>query len=119
MRIHNFLKAELKPEHIHGGVGLCPHATVFPGSEIDAPVRFVNYTILPPGAGFGLHEHGDDNELYVVLRGRGVYTQDGEEAAVEAGDIIMNAPRGTHAIRNTGAEEMALLVFEVQACAAN
>ena len=29
-------------------------------------------------------------------------------------DIIMNAVRGTHGIRNTGDTDMQLLVFEVQ-----
>jgi hypothetical protein len=38
-----------------------------------------------------------------------------EEAAAAAGDIIMNAVRGTHGIRNTGDTDMPLLVFEVDA----
>ena len=115
MKIHNFLKAELKGEVIHGGVGLCPHANIFPGEEIDAPVNFINYTIVPPGCSYGVHEHGNDNEFYVVLAGHGVYTQDGEETAVEAGDIIMNSPYSSHAIRNSGDTDMQLLVFEVTA----
>ena len=49
MKIHNYLKAPLKGEIIHGGEGLCPHATVFPGGEIDAPVQFINYTVIPNG----------------------------------------------------------------------
>jgi mannose-6-phosphate isomerase-like protein (cupin superfamily) len=115
MKIHNYLKAPLKGEIIHGGEGLCPHATIFPGGEIDAPVQFINYTVIPPGCSFGVHEHGNNNDFYVVMAGHGVYTQDGEEAAVEAGDIIMNAPFASHAIRNTGDTDMPLLVFEVDA----
>lgn len=112
MLIHNFLETPLKQESIHGGEGLCRHATIFRGDEIDAPIRFINYTILPPGATFGLHKHGSDNEFYVVLSGSGVYCQDGEEQPVHQGDIMMNALHGTHGIRNTGSGEMALLVFE-------
>ena len=114
MLIHNYLKASLTPERIHEGEGVCPHATIFPGSEIDAPVQFINYTIIPPGCSFGLHAHGSDNEFYVVLAGNGIYTQNGEEAVVEAGDIIMNAPYDVHGIRNTGNVDMPLLVFEVK-----
>ena len=115
MTIHNFLKAQLHAERIHDGEGLCPHSMVFSGDEIDAPVQFINYTIIPPGASFGLHEHGRDNEFYVVLSGSGIYSEDGKETAVEAGDIIMNALQGVHGIRNTGSEDMPLLVFEVSA----
>ena len=114
MKIHNFLKAQLRAEQIHDGEGLCPHAMIFSGDEIDAPVQFINYTIIPPGASFGPHVHGSDNEFYVVLSGSGLYTEDGKETAVEAGDIIMNAVRGTHGIRNTGDQDMPLLVFEVR-----
>ena len=112
--IHNYLKAQLREECIHGGEGLCRHATIFQGGEIPAPVSFINYTIIPPGASFGPHRHGDDNEFYVVLDGEGVYTQDGTDTPVAAGDIIMNPAGGTHGIRNTGDRDMPLLVFEVQ-----
>ncbi len=112
--IQAYLKASLAPARIHEGEGVCPHVTVYPGSEMDAPVQFINYTILPPGCSFGLHAHGNDNEFYVVLAGNGIYTQNGEEEVVEAGDIIMNAPYGVHGIRNTGNVDMPLLVFEVK-----
>lgn len=112
MLIHNFLTTPLYAESIHGGEGLCRHATIFPGSEIDAPIQFINYTILPPQASFGLHKHGSNNEFYIVLSGEGVYTQDGEDRPVHTGDIMMNVPHGTHGIRNTGSEDMALLVLE-------
>ena len=114
MIIHNYLKSQLRAERIHEGEGLCPHAMIFSGDEIEAPVQFINYTIIPPGASFGLHEHGSDNEFYIVLNGGGIYTENGKETAVEAGDIIMNAIRGTHGIRNTGSGDMPLLVFEVR-----
>ncbi|MCI8385996.1 MAG: cupin domain-containing protein [Acutalibacter sp.] len=113
MTIRNFLDMEMHSEAIHGGKGLCSHGTVFDGAEIQGPVSFINHTILPPGASFGLHKHGRDNEFYILLRGEGVYHQEGEQAQVKQGDIIMNAPFAAHGIENTGSEELELLVFEV------
>ena len=113
MLIRNYLETPLADECIHGGIGLCRHAGIFTDKDIDAPVRFINYTILPPGTTFGLHKHGSDNEFYVVLEGEGIYTEDGQDAPVHAGDIIMNAPGGCHGIRNTTDTDMKLLVFEV------
>lgn len=115
MLIRNFLKLPTKDEVIHEGEGLCRHVTVFSDEEMNAPLRFINYTVLPPNASFGMHRHGNDNEFYVVLSGAGIYYQDGEESPVQQGDIMMNSPYGTHGIRNTGGEEMALLVFECEA----
>ncbi len=113
MKIHNFLEQELKAEVIHEGEGLCKHSVVFTEEEMHAPVRFINYTVIPPSASFGLHKHGNDNEFYVILSGEGIYQEDGVETKVKKGDIIMNAPFGNHGIRNTSDENMDVLVFEV------
>lgn len=113
MKIHNFLECNMKDEVIHDGKGLCRHSGVFAGDEIDAPVQFINYTVIPPNASFGLHSHENDNEFYVLLEGEGVYQQDGKEIKVKKGDIMMNAPYAEHGIYNTGDKDMELLVFEV------
>lgn len=113
MKIHNFLELQLQDEVIHEGKGLCRHSTVYAEEEMDAPVRFINYTVIPPAASFGLHRHGNDNEFYVILNGEGVYQQDGTETKVKKGDIIMNAPFSAHGIENTGDGDMEVLVFEV------
>lgn len=112
MLIRNYLEANLVQECIHEGEGICSHAMIFGDKDIDAPIRFINYTVLPEGASFGMHKHGNDNEFYVVLSGSGIYYEDDQEAPVKTGDIMMNALYGTHGIRNTGKGEMALLVFE-------
>lgn len=114
MLIRNFLNAELKEECIHEGRGLCLHKKIISKEEVQTPLRFLNYTIIPEGASFGLHTHGMDNEFYVLLSGQGVYTQDGQSQPVGPGDIMVNAPHSTHGIENTGTEAMRLLVFEVR-----
>lgn len=113
MKIHNFLEKELMEEVIHEGEGKCRHTVVFNEEEMDAPIRFINYTIIPPSASFGLHKHANDNEFYVILSSEGIYQENGVEAKVKKGDIIMNAMFGEHGIKNTGDVDMEVLVFEV------
>ena len=112
MLIRHFLNAPLTAECIHEGEGLCPHCMVISGEEFDTPVRFLNYTVIPPKCSFGQHKHGDDNELYIVLEGTGEYTEDGNTVRVAAGDILMNARFASHGIRNTGDTDMRLIVIE-------
>ena len=50
MIIRNFLEAKLSDDCIHEGKGLCHHANILPADVFDAPIRFLNYTILPKGA---------------------------------------------------------------------
>ena len=114
MTVKNFLELPLHGEVIHEGVGLCNHTTVFDDCEMDSPVKFVNYTVIPPECSFGMHKHENNNEFYVVLEGEGIYYQGDEEVAVKKGSIMMNAPYTAHGIVNTTDRDLALLVFEVE-----
>ena len=89
MIIRNFLEAKLSDDCIHEGKGLCHHANILPADVFDAPIRFLNYTILPKGATFGAHKHGNDNELYIILEGSGHYTCNGETVPCKAGDVLL------------------------------
>lgn len=51
MEIRNFLTAQLHDDCIHEGQGLCHHANILPASAFQAPIRFLNYTILPKEIG--------------------------------------------------------------------
>lgn len=85
MEIVNFLRQPAQIESVHGGEGLCRNCRVLGPESFDTPVRFLYYTVLPSGASFGEHTHGDDNEVYLVLEGSGLYSMNGEAASVEAG----------------------------------
>ena len=68
----NFLTQPLEPlEGCHDGVGVLRHREVIGGKDFQADIRFLNYTVLPPGTSIGLHRHGNDQELYIVLAGHG------------------------------------------------
>ena len=78
MEIVNFLRQPAQIESVHGGEGLCRNCRVLGPESFDTPVRFLYYTVLPSGASFGEHTHGDDNEVYLVLEGSGLYSMNGE-----------------------------------------
>ena len=80
MEIVNFLRQPAQIESVHGGEGLCRNCRVLGPESFDTPVRFLYYTVLPSGASFGEHTHGDDNEIYLVLEGSGLYSMNGEAA---------------------------------------
>jgi mannose-6-phosphate isomerase-like protein (cupin superfamily) len=114
MNIKNFLTSELEPAgSMHDGIGTLKHVSLFANSEFTTNIRFINYTILPPGTSIGLHEHGDDEEMYIILEGDGIMTVDGEQREVHAGDIVINRPFGTHGLENNSHAELKILVMEV------
>lgn len=115
MPIRNFLKANLGDEpNCHGGVGVLKHISLYEDNDFSSKLRFINYTTLPSGTTIGIHEHGNDEEIYIILEGQGIIKVDGEEKDVFPGDVILNKPYGEHGLRNNCKENLKILVFEVE-----
>lgn len=109
-----FAGAAFRQEHAHGGERPIASARVIERKE--QPLHFIDLTVVPPGADIGRHTHACDNEeLYVIVSGRGRMRLDDRELDVGPGDVVVNRPGGTHALRNTSDEEMRIVVVEVSA----
>jgi mannose-6-phosphate isomerase-like protein (cupin superfamily) len=64
---------------------------------------------IPPGMATDEHSHPQAEEMYYVLRGRGLMTLAEEQRAVGPGDGILIPPGTRHAIRNVGQESLVIL----------
>ncbi|MBH5329053.1 cupin domain-containing protein [Eikenella sp. S3360] len=79
--------------------------------EQDA-IREIGWMTLPPGASVGLHKHANNEDVYLIVEGRGVFTDsNGKETPVSAGDITMARPGQSHALKNTGRRPMRFINF--------
>jgi len=58
-----------------------------------------------PGSEQPVHAH-EQEQVYVVIGGRGIMSVGDEEQAVEAGTLIFVPPGSGHCIRNSGAEPL-------------
>jgi mannose-6-phosphate isomerase-like protein (cupin superfamily) len=113
--IRNFLKLEPELAVCHDGEGLVKIVSIYDKKDLDTPLQFIHYTTLPPRTSIGLHKHGDDEEVYVILKGTGIMEVDGQKTQVAQGDTILNKPFGSHALYNTSDnDELSILVFEVK-----
>ncbi|HEY0006561.1 MAG TPA: cupin domain-containing protein [Pyrinomonadaceae bacterium] len=66
--------------------------------------------VLPAGAKVGRHHHRQTEEVYYIVRGRGLMTVGEEVQEVGPGDAVY-IPRGlSHTLENTGAEAITLLL---------
>jgi mannose-6-phosphate isomerase-like protein (cupin superfamily) len=99
----------------HGGDGLIRFARLADEGVLSGACNFIDYAVLPPGASIGRHRHGlDEEEIYLVLQGRGEMWRDGESFAVRAGDLVRNPPGGAHGLRNVGDAPLHLFVVELK-----
>lgn len=118
MVIRNFLEADLKETVSHRGKGTIQGIRLYGDNDFDTPVKFLGYSVIPPGNSIGYHGHRDDEEMYIILEGTGVMTVNGEARPVKAGDVVLNKPWWKHGLENDGSQPLKLIIFEVgRSCA--
>lgn len=66
----------------------------------------VTWVDCAPGGEQQMHVHEAEEQVYVVVRGRGLMKTGDEEQDVVAGTLIFVPPGTPHAIRNTGDETL-------------
>jgi len=99
-------------EKCHGGEGRFLFRDLIEGVGAKRSVEYIHDDIIPPGSTFGLHTHNDGGEeWYICLSGNGIMTNDGKDYEMKAGDVSVCYAMGTHGIRNTGRENMRILVI--------
>jgi mannose-6-phosphate isomerase-like protein (cupin superfamily) len=64
---------------------------------------------LKPGSGIGYHEQHED-EIYYVLSGTGLMTIDGKSFEVTPGTAILTRPGSSHGLKQTGAEDLVIMI---------
>jgi mannose-6-phosphate isomerase-like protein (cupin superfamily) len=81
-----------------------------PGSACN----FIDLCVVPAGSSIGVHTHGDDDEeIYIVIDGRGRMRVDDRSFDVGPGDVIVNPPGGTHGLDNDGDVPLRFVVVDV------
>ena len=113
MLIRNMFESSFELQSIHDGKGRGKNALVFDAKDFDTPLKFIRYVEMEPGSSIGIHRHGENEEIYVVLSGNGVMTVNDESQSVKPGDVILNKPGWRHGLENTSQEPLKLFVFEV------
>lgn len=59
-----------------------------------------------PGSMQAVHGHPDNEQIYVIVRGRGVMQVGDEMEEVGEGTLVFIPPGSGHAIKNTGSEPL-------------
>jgi mannose-6-phosphate isomerase-like protein (cupin superfamily) len=111
----NLHQLPLDEVRAHGGEGVIRFARIAEARALAGACNFIDYAELPPGASIGRHRHAaDEEELYLVLEGKGWMWRDGEQFEVRSGDLVHNRAGGEHGLRNTGGAPLRLFVFELR-----
>lgn len=91
------------------GGGYCLHA-LSPAERIpQSRFQQASRIELDPGTVIGEHIHSNNEEIYWVLYGSGVFQDDGIEMPANPGDMLLTLKGHRHGLRNTGSEPLVFL----------
>ena len=112
--IKNYLTAEKQlQESSHGGIATVDQYEIWGDSDFRSNVDFIDRVVVPPGSTIGFHRHGENEEMYIVLEGKGLMKIENEETPVSKGDMILNPMGGRHGLVNNSSEKIDLLVIQI------
>ncbi len=102
---------ELTMEKARGGKGAMQTRVLLRENEFSQKGRMFNHSTLKPGSSVGYHIHKGDFEAYYILKGEGLYTENGVEYQVRAGDVTLCKDGESHGIENTGTEDLEFIAL--------
>lgn len=101
-------------EKMRGGDGIVEITHFVTAEEMNNKGRMFANMTLRPGCGIGFHVHENESELYYIVKGNVLYSDNGATCSLSAGDIAI-CPAGTgHSVTNNGeetAEICAVIVY--------
>ncbi len=98
-----------------GGPGEVNFTELLKVDEFLGHGRLFNRVCLKPGCRLGKHTHVNDFEVYHILSGKGVYSDNGTLTELLPGDVAICPEGESHYIENQGPEDLefvALILFD-------
>lgn len=90
-----------RKEKLGGGEGKADKYSVqIPDS--DGAFTMATRIELEKGSSIGYHIHSDNEEVYTIISGTGIYNEDGKEVKTSAGDVFLCRRGHSHSLKNTG-----------------
>ncbi len=112
--IKNFLSTPKQiQEGSHSGRGAVDLYEIWGNSDFESNVDFMDRVVVPPNSTIGYHQHGNNEEMYIVLDGQGTMTMGNVSIAVKKGDMILNPAYGEHGLVNDSDSDIDLLIIQV------
>ncbi len=102
-------------EHANGGKGSIILEPVAGPDILKDKCRLYVKATLKKGCSMGVHQHKGDGEIYYILQGQGLYTDNDETYPVKPGDAMFCKNGDRHGLENTGEEDlvfMGLVIYD-------
>lgn len=104
-----------KIQSMRDGKGEVEVIHILEKNEFQNKGRLFARNILKPGTSVGLHEHINDFEVYYIVKGEGIFSDNGVQVRLNSGDMGYTKNGHSHSIENVGdcdLEFIALVLYD-------
>ncbi len=92
-------------ENAAGGKGFLNIEHLLGAAQLQNQCGLFAHVTIEPNSSLGYHEHHGEGESYYILRGTGLYSDNGTPVQVKAGDVVFCPDGEGHGIENTSADQ--------------
>ncbi len=96
-------------QKMRGGDGEVEVLHLFDADEFTGKARLCAKITLNQGCSIGYHEHGQEEEIYYILEGEGVFNENGQETVLGPGTATITGNGNSHSIRNDRPQPLVLM----------
>lgn len=101
-------------ENMCGGQGHLLIKHVLGEKELNGKCGLYAEVTIEPGCSLGYHEHHGESETYYILKGQGIYSDNGTLRMVKAGDVTFTPDGQGHALTNTEDTDLVFMALIIK-----
>jgi len=97
------------------GEGKAVVRVVLPPDKLNNKGRMFNHIWLEPGSSISYHQHVNETEWYYIIKGHGLFHDNGKDVEVFEGQICITNDKEFHSLKNIGddvLEMIALILYK-------
>ena len=98
---------------IQNGKGMAKLKDLATKEQMYDHARLFSHIVLDPGCSIGYHTHTHETEFYYMLKGEAVFSDNGKEVLLHAGDIGATGYGEGHSLENRSQEPVELIALIV------
>jgi len=96
------------------GLGLVHAKTLATEEQMYRHARLFSQITVNPGCSIGYHMHEHEREFYYILKGEAVYSDNGQEVILHAGDVTATGHGESHGLENRSQGPVELIAMIVR-----
>jgi mannose-6-phosphate isomerase-like protein (cupin superfamily) len=113
IRRHDEMRIEIK-DKMRGGDGAARLKHLFSEEELGSNSRLIAHVTLFPGDSVGAHPHTGEREVYYILSGQALFTENSVDTLLNPGDSTITGGGDTHAMACAGETPLEFLAVIIR-----